>query len=236
MAFIHETPMYKILVVEDNPDIVANIYAFFEPKGFELDNAHNGISGLTLAANNRYDVILLDVMLPGMDGTKLCKKLREDLHNKTPVLMLTARDTVLDKVAGFDSGADDYLVKPFSLVELEARIKALIRRHQDDLFEHSIIIGDLSLNANEHTIARENQPLKLTPTGFKILEALMSASPRVVSKNELEEKVWGEDIPSSDALRTHLHSVRVQVDKPFAKPMIITMPGVGYQIIDPNRA
>ncbi|MGO1965607.1 MAG: response regulator transcription factor [Moraxellaceae bacterium] len=227
--------MYKILIIEDNPDIVANIYAFFEPKGFELDNAHNGISGLTLAANNRYDVILLDVMLPGMDGTKLCKKLREELHNKTPVLMLTARDTILDKVAGFDSGADDYLVKPFSLIELESRIKALIRRHQDEHFEHSLAVGPLSLNANEHTIRREGTSLKLTPTGFKILETLMNASPRVVSKSELEEKVWGEDIPSSDALRTHMHSVRVQVDKPFARPMIMTMPRVGYQIVDPDK-
>ena len=227
--------MYKILIIEDNPDIVANIYAFFEPKGFELDNAHNGISGLTLASNNRYDVILLDVLLPGIDGTKLCKKLREEFHNKTPVLMLTARDTILDKVAGFDSGADDYLVKPFSLIELESRIKALIRRHQNEHFHHSITIGKLSLNTEEHTITREDKSLKLTPTGFKILEALMSASPRVVSKNELEEKVWGEDIPSSDALRTHMHSVRAQVDKPFAKMMIVTVPGVGYQIIDPDK-
>ncbi len=224
--------MYKILIVEDNPDIVANIYAFFEPKGFELDNAHNGISGLTLASNNRYDVILLDVMLPGMDGTKLCKALREELHNKTPVLMLTAHDTILDKVAGFDSGADDYLVKPFSLVELEARIKALIRRHQDEHFEDSISVGTLTLNASEHSINREGKDLKLTPTGFKILDILMTASPRVVSKAELEEKVWGDNIPSSDALRTHLHSVRVQVDKPFANPMIMTIAGVGYQLID----
>ncbi len=227
--------MYKILVIEDNPDIVANIYAFFEPKGFELDNAHNGISGLTLASNNRYDVILLDVMLPGMDGTKLCKKLREELHDKTPVLMLTARDTISDKVAGFDSGADDYLVKPFSLVELESRIKALIRRHQDSHFEHSITVGKLSLNTEVHTIVREGKPIKLTPTGFKILQILMSAAPRVVSKNELEEKVWGEDIPSSDALRTHVHSVRAQVDKPFNKTMIATVPGIGYQIIDPYK-
>ena len=222
--------MNKILIIEDNPDIVANIYAFFEPKGFELDNAHNGPSGLKLATSNRYDVILLDVMLPGMDGTKLCKALRDDYHNKTPVLMLTARDTVSDKVAGFDSGADDYLIKPFSLIELEARIKALIRRHQDEHFSHSVDIGDLSLNAQEHTVKRAGQLLKLTPTGFKILQTLMAASPRVVSKAELEEAVWGEDIPSSDALRTHLHSVRQQVDKPFAHAMIITLPGVGYQI------
>ncbi|KAA0914085.1 response regulator transcription factor [Psychrobacter sp. ANT_WB68] len=228
--------MYKILVIEDNPDIVANIYAFFEPKGFELDNAHNGLSGLALAASNRYDVILLDVMLPGMDGTKLCKTLREELHDKTPVLMLTARDTVLDKVAGFDSGADDYLVKPFSLVELEARIKALIRRHQDEHFEHSIRIGKLSLNAAEHSIKREDKVLKLTPTGFKIMHTLMSVAPRVVSKAELEEKVWGQDIPSSDALRTHMHSVRAQVDKPFSEPMIMTIAGIGYQVIDPDNS
>ena len=227
--------MHKILVIEDNPDIVANIYAFFEPKGFELDNAHNGLSGLALASSNRYDVILLDVMLPGMDGTKLCKTLREELHDKTPVLMLTARDTVLDKVAGFDSGADDYLVKPFSLVELEARIKALIRRNQDEHFQHTIEVGRLCLNTEQHSIKREDKLLKLTPTGFKILHTLMSASPRVVSKTELEEKVWGQDVPSSDALRTHLHSVRAQVDKPFAKPMIITIAGVGYQIVDPDN-
>ena len=227
--------MYKILIIEDNPDIVANIYAFFEPKGFELDNAHNGLSGLALAASNRYDVILLDVMLPGMDGTKLCKTLRKELHDKTPVLMLTARDTVLDKVAGFDSGADDYLVKPFSLVELEARIKALIRRHQDEHFRHTIEVGKLSLNTEQHSIKREDKLLKLTPTGFKILHILMSASPRVVSKTELEERVWGQDVPSSDALRTHLHSVRAQVDKPFDKVMIVTLAGIGYQIIDPDK-
>ena len=149
--------------------------------------------------------------------------------------MLTARDTVLDKGAGFDSGADDYVVKPFSLVELEARIKALIRRYQDEHFQQSIEIGALTLNAAEHSIKRENMLVKLTPTGFKILQTLMSASPRVVSKTELEEKVWGQDIPSSDALRTHLHSIRAQVDKPFAKPMIMTIPGVGYQIIDPEH-
>ncbi len=228
--------MYKILVIEDNPDIVANIYAFFEPKGFILDNAHNGYGGLTLASNHHYDVILLDVMLPGMDGTRLCKKLREELHDKTPVLMLTARDTILDKVAGFDSGADDYLVKPFSLVELESRIKALIRRHQDNHFGHSIEVGKLSLNVEAHTVMRAGQSLKLTPTGFKILQILMSASPRIVSKNELEEKVWGEDIPSSDALRTHVHSVRAQVDKPFANAMIMTVAGIGYQIIDSDKA
>ncbi|WP_131667529.1 response regulator transcription factor [Psychrobacter pygoscelis] len=226
--------MHKILIIEDNPDIVANIYAFFEAKGFEIDNAHNGKSGLALVSTNRYDVILLDVMLPGMDGIKICRTLREEFYNKTPILMLTARDTIADKVVGFESGADDYLVKPFSLVELEARIKALIRRYDNDHFCAHIEVGPLSLNLDEHTAKREQTTIKLTPTGFKILQVLMTASPRVVSKAELEEKVWGQDIPSSDALRTHLHSIRQQVDRPFAQPMIITVTGVGYQIIEPH--
>lgn len=226
--------MTKILIIEDNPDIVANIFAFFEPKGYELDNAYNGYSGLTLASSNRYDVILLDVMLPGIEGTKLCKDLRENHHIKTPILMLTARDTITDKVAGFDSGADDYLVKPFSLVELEARVKALIRRHHDEHFKNEIILGSLILDAEKHTVYREDKPIKLTPTGFKILHILMQSSPNVVSKAELEERVWGNDIPNSDALRTHMHSVRTQIDKPFKTPMIHTVPGVGYQLRNPE--
>ena len=151
-------------------------------------------------------------------------------------MFLTARDDIEDRVKGLDYGADDYLVKPFSLVELESRIKALIRRHQDNHCEQSINVGKLSLNIEEHTVVREGKSLKLTPTGFKILQILMSASPRMVSKNELEEKVWADDIPSSDALRTHVHSVRAQVDKPFANAMIMTVAGIGYQIIDSDKA
>lgn len=226
--------MNKILIIEDNPDIVANIYAFFEAKGYELDNAHNGPSGLSLLTQNHYDVVLLDVMLPGMNGTDLCKHLRQQLHLKTPVLMLTARDTISDKVTGFDSGADDYLVKPFSLVELEVRVKALLRRHQDEYFDQDISIGPLKLNIEKHTAYRDNTLLKLTPTAFKILQILMQSYPNVVNKHELEQRVWSEDdIPNSDALRTHLHSLRSQVDKPFDYPMIVTVPAVGYQIVDP---
>ena len=223
--------MYSILIIEDNPEIVANIYAFFEAKGYEVDNAHNGRSGLALASSNTYDVILLDVMLPGIDGVELCKILRETHHLQTPILMLTARDTIQDKVAGFDSGADDYLVKPFSLVELEVRIKARIRRDQGEPVASSIQVGDLVLNMEKHSVKRGDKYLKLTPTGFKILYTLMTASPKVVSRSELEQKVWGQDTPSSDALRTHLHNVRQQVDKPFTTSMLVTLPGVGYQII-----
>ena len=222
--------MYKILIIEDNPDIVANVYAFFEAQGYELDNAHNGISGLALAVANRYDVILLDVMLPGMNGTKLCQTLRTEHHNKTPIIMLTARDTISDKVIGFDSGADDYVVKPFSLVELDARIKALIRRDQNEHFPHLLQVGDLQLDAERHTATRAGQPLRLTPTGFTILQLLMNAAPNVVTKAEIEDKVWGRDIPDSDALRTHVHTLRAQVDKPFAEPMIVTLAGIGYQL------
>ncbi|WP_320158751.1 response regulator transcription factor [Psychrobacter aestuarii] len=222
--------MYKILIIEDNPDIVANVYAFFEAQGYELDNAHNGVSGLELAIANRYDVILLDVMLPGMNGTKLCQTLRAEHHNKTPIIMLTARDTVSDKVIGFESGADDYVVKPFSLVELDARIKALIRRDQNEHFPHLLQVGELQLDTERRTATRAGHALRLTPTGFKILQLLMNAAPNVVTKAEIEDKVWGRDIPDSDALRTHVHTLRAQVDKPFSQPMITTLAGIGYQL------
>ncbi len=224
----------KILIVEDNPDIVANIYAFFEPKGYSLDNAFNGKSGLNLASQNHYDVILLDVMLPGIEGTELCQTLRKKWHLTTPILMLTARDTVSDKVIGFESGADDYLIKPFSLVELEVRIKALVRRHQNKHFDQILKVATLVLNPQTHTVYRDDTLIKLTPIGFKILMTLMQESPNVVSKTDLETRIWGDDIPSSDALRTHLHSLRQRIDKPFATTMINTLAGVGYQIVHPD--
>src|ERR1043165_45237 len=118
----------RVLIIEDNPDIVANLYGFLEPKGYVLDTAANGYGGLALATEHEYDAVVLDVMLPGLNGLELCRKLRGELGKSTPVLMLTARDTLEDKVAGFESGADDYLVKPFSMVELEVRLRALVRR------------------------------------------------------------------------------------------------------------
>lgn len=221
----------RILIIEDNPDIVANLYGFLEPKGYVLDSAANGYAGLALAAEHAYDVIVLDVMLPGLSGIEVCRKLRAELNITTPVLMLTARDTLQDKEAGFNAGADDYLVKPFSLVELDLRLNALRRRARGEHGASNILkVGALRFDTDTYQVTREGVPLALTKTGFVMLKCLMRASPRLVTREQLEHEVWGDDRPESDALRTHLHALRQVLDKPFAFPMLRTVPGLGYQL------
>jgi DNA-binding response OmpR family regulator len=222
----------RILIIEDNADIVANLYGYLEPKGHVLDSSGTGYGGLALATENTYDVVVLDVMLPGMNGLEFCKKLRSELRNATPVLMLTARDTLDDKVAGFDSGADDYLVKPFSLVELEVRLKALVRRAQGKSARAALLhVGDLLFDTETYEVKREGRSLILTKTGFKILACLMRESPKVVSRAALEQEVWGDDRPDSDALRTHIHALRLVLDKPFGFAMLRTVSGIGYKLV-----
>jgi DNA-binding response OmpR family regulator len=226
----------RVLIVEDNADIVANLYAYLEPRGFVLDNAANGYAGLALAAQYEYDAIILDVSLPGIDGLSLCYKLREELKKPTPVLMLTARDTIEDKVAGFDSGADDYLVKPFSLVEVEARVKALVRRARGSNVDASFLkVGDLSFNTATLEAARAGRPLTLTKTGYKLLACLMREAPKVVPREKLEAEVWGDDRPDSDALRTHIHALRQAVDKSQSFAMLRTVQGVGYRLVEADE-
>ena len=220
----------KLLIVEDNPDIVANLYEFLEPRGFVLDHARTGPEGLQRARSTHFDAIVLDVMLPGMEGTTLCQRLRQQLRRATPVLMLTARDSLDDKLLGFASGADDYLVKPFLMAELEARIRALVRRSQGRLEHAPLVAGDLSFDTARYEVHRAGKRLALTPTGYKLLACLLQAAPRVVTRQELEQVLWGDDPPNSDALRTHLHALRQVVDKPFAHRIIQTIPGVGYRV------
>jgi DNA-binding response OmpR family regulator len=224
----------RILIVEDHPDILANLYGFLEPKGHQLDSARNGYGGLALASENDYDVIVLDIMLPGLNGLELCQKLRTELGKTTPVLMLTARDSLPDKVAGFDSGADDYLVKPFSLVELEVRLKALVRRSSANHAVHSTLrFGELSYDPEMQEASRAGVPVQLTKTGYTLLRCLLAAAPRIVTRETLEQAVWGDDRPDSDALRTHIHALRQAIDKPFASPMLQTVAGVGYKLVQP---
>jgi DNA-binding response OmpR family regulator len=225
----------RILIVEDHPDILANLYGFLEPKGHVLDAARNGYAALALASENDYDVIVLDIGLPGLNGLELCQKLRGELSLATPVLMLTARDSLSDKVAGFDSGADDYLVKPFSLVELDVRLKALVRRSEGrSAASNKLRFGELVFDPDIQQATRENQPVNLTRTGYVLLHALLKAAPRIVSRETLEQAVWGEDRPDSDALRTHIHALRQALDKPFAYPMLLTVPGAGYRLALPD--
>lgn len=223
----------RLLIIEDNTDIAANIGDYLEDRGHEVDYAGDGVTGLHLAVVNEFDAIILDLMLPGMDGIEVCRKLRDEARKDTPVLMLTARDTLEDKLTGFQTGADDYLVKPFELQELSARLKVLGRRGKAAQ-PRVLRIADLEFNLDTLSVTRAGQAINLNPTGLKILQRLMEASPWVVSRQELERRVWGEELPDSDALRVHIHSLRAAVDKPFDTPLIQTRHGIGYRIVNPE--
>ncbi|CAG0989969.1 Transcriptional regulatory protein TcrA [Rhodocyclaceae bacterium] len=222
----------RILVVEDNPDLAANLVDFLEGHGHLADAAGDGITGLKLAAANDYDVVVLDVMLPGMDGLELCRRLRGETGKLTPILMLTARDATEDKIAGLEAGADDYVVKPFVLREVEARLKALARRAQAASPRQTLRVGDLAYDTATYRVTRGDAVLELPPIPLRLLEALMRASPRVLSRDELERTIWGDLPPDSDALRAHMHILRSAVDKPFAQPLIRTLRGLGWQMTE----
>ncbi|MDT8448641.1 MAG: response regulator transcription factor [Wenzhouxiangellaceae bacterium] len=223
----------RILIIEDNRDIAANLGDYLTDRGHEVDYAYDGVTGLHLAIVNDFDAMVLDLALPGMDGLEVCRKLREEGRKETPVLMLTARDQLDDKLAGFDSGADDYLVKPFELREVEARLEVLARRGQR-IAPRELNVGDLHFNLETLTVTRAGKPIDMNPIGLKLLEKLMSASPAVVSRADLEHHVWGEELPDSDSLRVHIHSLRAAIDKPFGKPMLKTRHGIGYSLVDPD--
>jgi len=223
----------RVLVIEDNSDIAANIGDFLGEQGFVVDFAADGITGLHLAVVEDFEVIVLDLNLPGMDGLDVVRKLREDARKQTPVLMLTARDSLEQKLTGFESGADDYLVKPFALQELLARVQVLGRRGKGPK-TRLLTVGALEYNLDTLTVSREGRALQLNPTGLKLLQCLMESSPSVVTRRELEMRVWGEELPDSDSLRVHIHGLRAAIDKPFGKPLIHTRHGIGYCLSDPD--
>ena len=222
----------RILIVEDHQDIAEMLYDYFERRDYELDYASDGRMGFNLANQNDYDVILLDLMLPEMDGLDVCRKLREESNVYTPILMLTARDTLKDKVIGLDVGADDYLVKPFEILELEARIKALMRRKGQVSQKEVLQVGDLQLDTGTLEVTRSNKQIYLSPIGLKILTILMKESPKVVSRNQLEHAIWGDTLPDSDTLRSHMYNLRKQIDKPFEVSLLQTIQSRGYRIGD----
>jgi len=221
-----------LLLIEDHEDLAANVCEYLGARGHIMDVAADGVTGLHLAVVNAYDAIILDVGLPGLDGVTLCRKLRHEAHKQTPVLMLTARDTLPDKLGGFAAGADDYLVKPFALQELEARVHALTRRGQGG----GVVLraGDLAVNVDTLEVRRGGTRLELTPAALKLLILLMRASPRVLSRLEIELALWGDLPPESDALRTHIHALRAVIDKPFPAKLLHTVHGMGYRIQAPD--
>jgi len=223
----------RILVIEDNQDIAANLGDYLEDRGHAVDFAADGVTGLHLAVVNDFDAIVLDLNLPGLDGLEVCRKLRNEARKQTPVLMLTARDTLDNKLAGFDSGADDYLIKPFDLQEVEVRLNALSRRGRG-VQSRVLEVADLEYNLDTLEVRRGGKLLQLNPTALKILQALMEAAPAVVTRQELETRVWGEELPDSDSLRVHIHGLRAVIDKPFPTQFIQTRHGIGYRIAEPD--
>lgn len=224
-----------ILVIEDNPHLVANLYDFLEPLGYVVDAAYDALSGLRFVLDHDYDAIVLDLTLPGMDGLELCRQLRET-GNNTPVLMLTARDTLADKLEGFDSGADDYLIKPFALRELAARLKTLIKRARREQSSETLRVADLVFDPETLHLERAGQKITLPPIPLKILDMLIRQSPRVVPRREIERRIWADDPPDSDALRAHMHVLRNAIDKPFPTPLLRTVHGMGYQLAAPDES
>lgn len=221
----------KILIIEDNKDILVNVLDYLSIKGYAVDCAQDGLTGLHLAVTNQYDLIVLDIMLPGIDGIEVCKRLREEAKSNTPIIMLTARDAVPDRIVGLKAGADDYLIKPFALAELVARIEAIIRRTQGNN-NHLLQIADLIYDLDKFQVNRAGVTLKLNPLALKLLEILMKKSPNVVRRETLEEQLWGEDCPDSDSLRSHIHQLRQIIDKPFDKPLLHTIHKVGYKLAE----
>ena len=223
-----------VLLVEDHRDIAEMIVEFLEQQGYSVDFAGDGVTGLHLATVNDYDVIILDLSLPGMDGLEVCGKLRAEARKSTPVLILTSRDTLPDKLSGFERGADDYLIKPFALQELEARLQALARRLRGGNEVRLLQLADLSFNLDTLQVQRAGHPIPLTPTGLRILEMLMRKPGCVVTRRELETALWGDLPPDSDALRSHIHALRSAIDKSFSPPLLHTLHGIGYRLAIPD--
>lgn len=219
----------RVLVVEDNPPLRASLASLFEARGYRIDFAVDGVQGLRLALEGSPDVVVLDLGLPRMNGLQMCRELRTRADRHIPVLMLTARDSVADKLLGFEAGADDYLVKPFSGDELLARCLALSRRHR--LGEpHQLAIGPLSLDRRRGTAHRDGRELHLHQTALQILRALAESYPAPLTRSELIERIWGDAAPPSDPLRTHLYMLRRELDPPGEAPMLHNIHGVGYRL------
>jgi DNA-binding response OmpR family regulator len=218
-----------ILVIEDNLALRSSLAATLDAHGHRADFAADGRTGLQLALAEPPDVLVLDLNLPGLDGLDVCRRLRTRADRHVPVLMLTARDSLEDKLQGFAAGADDYLVKPFAAAELLARCVALSLRHRVGA-PHELRVGSLCLDRRSGEARRHGQLLELQQTPYRILLALAEAWPRTLTRSELVQQLWGDEAPSSDPLRTHLYLLRQALDKPFPTALLKTVHGVGFRL------
>lgn len=220
----------RLLLIEDHYDLAANIAESFQARGVAVEHAADGETGLQMALEQPYDAIVLDLMLPRLDGLSLCRRLRQAGRTRVPVLMLTAKDLLADKIEGFEAGADDYLVKPFSLAELDVRIKALVRRASLPESTRVLSLADLSFDLDTLEAERAGEPLKLNPTTRRLLILLLQNVNRVVTRAELEHELWGDQPPQGDFLRAHMHALRTAIDKNFPVKLLHTIHGTGYRL------
>jgi len=224
----------RLLLVEDQRDLAESVWDYFDRRGHLIDHAADGAIGLRMAMEGRFDVIVLDLGLPRLDGLELCRRLREAGHG-TPVLMLSARDSLDDKLRGFAQGANDYLVKPFAMRELEARVLNLHRRHRarDGA---QLSCGPLRLEPEQRSCVREGRQIALSSIQIRLLDALLRAAPALVRSEQLLQAGWGDEAPGNDALHSQIHALRMLVDRPFAEPLLHTVHGLGYRLQAPAPA
>jgi DNA-binding response OmpR family regulator len=224
-----------ILIVEDDAEIAGNLYDYLAGRGYQVDAAPDGLTALHLLATCSFDGCIVDLGLPGIDGLTLARRIRHDARSAIPILMLTARDTLDDKLAGFEAGADDYLVKPFALKEVDARLQALLKRAQGRVVENRLQVGALCYDPFSGQASWRGQALKLAPKSLKLLVTLMQQPGRLFSRGQLEQAVWGEAQASSDTLRTHLSQLRRELAMPGGQSLIETVHGRGYRLRDADE-
>jgi len=219
----------RLLIIEDDKTIAGNLYEFMQARGHVVDAAADGVTGLHLAVSHPFDVVVLDIGLPGMDGLAMLRKLRKDAKLATPVLLLTARDSLSDKLDGFREGADDYVVKPFSLREVEARLEALVKRSQGRVVPDTLRVGELTFDRGALEVRYCGQQVRLPPKAIKLLEALMSHPGKVMGRADLELAAWEGETVSGDSLRTQMSTLRKALAAAGPDP-IENMHGHGYRL------
>lgn len=219
----------RILLVEDNLELAGNICDYLELNRVIVDHASTGKQSFNLIERSNYDVIIMDVMMPGLDGFETCRELRQRCQCQIPTIFLTARASLEDKIKGFEVGADDYLTKPFEMAELHLRLLALNSRgKRTDIGKLSFL--DLHLETQTGIVTREGKVINLNKIQYQILTTLLKHSPALVSRSDLEYRIWGDDLPDSDILRSHIYQLRKAVDKPFTQDYIQTVHAKGFKL------
>ena len=228
--------MKKVLIIEDDESTLAGIVEILTAEQFDCEYSENGSGGLEMALKNYYDIILLDLMLPGINGLDICKELRQR-GNMTPVIMLTAKKEEIDKIVGFELGADDYITKPFSIRELLARIKAVLRRsNYDHTTKSEVEFGDVKINFKKQELLKADEEKKLSTTEFKVLHFMIDHEGEVISRNQLLDEVWGYDaFPTTRTVDNYILSLRKKIENDPANPLyLITVHKAGYKFVKYN--